>query len=228
MDSEKKDFIKKLLEALCESGCGAPEAPESRCNLCEARLKNILSLADRVGHDNIAYLFDSIAKIGNKNAGSARYFVNKSSQLVDEVGYNCFEKIVKRSLELFDINGQRALSFAKGESEEYVDFIREFSDSVRLKEVKPVLTYYVNALLGYSVGINETDKAAFTDGEKIYLPKSVNEFNDKDMNFVLYKVLATHEEAHLQYGSFDFDIGKVSDIVDKLRSKFGGENGGKQ
>jgi hypothetical protein len=38
----------------------------------------------------------------------------------------------------------------------------------------------------------------------------------------MYKVLATHEEAHLEYGSFDFELMRVQDIVSRIKGKYKG------
>ncbi len=33
--------------------------------------------------------------------------------------------------------------------------------------------------------------------------------------------MATHEEAHLEYGSFDFELMRVRDVVSKIEGKYG-------
>nr|CBH38240.1 hypothetical protein BSM_17170 [uncultured archaeon] len=40
-------------------------------------------------------------------------------------------------------------------------------------------------------------------------------------NFILYKVMATHEEAHLEYGSFDFELIRVRDVVSRIKGQYG-------
>jgi hypothetical protein len=74
--------------------------------------------------------------------------------------------------------------------------------------------------LGYRIEIVEARGAATTDGERIFLPGRVKEFKEEDTNFMLYKVLATHEEAHLEYGSFDFELMRVRDVVGRIEGKY--------
>ncbi|MGB2762734.1 MAG: hypothetical protein WBC21_04375 [Minisyncoccales bacterium] len=64
-------------------------------------------------------------------------------------------------------------------------------------------------------------QAAATDGERIFLPKSIQDFKEVDRNFIMFKVLATHEEAHLEYGSFDFELMRVQDVVGKIKERYG-------
>jgi len=66
----------------------------------------------------------------------------------------------------------------------------------------------------------EVQGAATTDGERILLPGRVKEFKEEDRNFIMYKVLATHEEAHLEYGSFDFELMRVQDVVSRIKEKY--------
>jgi len=66
-------------------------------------------------------------------------------------------------------------------------------------------------------------RGASTDGARIYLPERVQEFREEAKNFTMYKVIATHEEAHLEYGSFDFELLRVHDVTDKITAKYGGE-----
>jgi hypothetical protein len=38
---------------------------------------------------------------------------------------------------------------------------------------------------------------------------------------MVYKVFATHEEAHLEYGSYDFSFSEIQDVVDDIKAKYG-------
>ncbi|MEA1999840.1 MAG: hypothetical protein U9N61_11045 [Euryarchaeota archaeon] len=85
--------------------------------------------------------------------------------------------------------------------------------------MRSVLLHYLNALLGYRIEIVEA-QGATTDDEWIFLPGRVKEFEEEDRNFIMYKVMATHEEAHLESGSFDFDRMRVQDVVSRIKEKY--------
>jgi len=148
--------------------------------------------------------------------------IETSPELIGRVGYDGFEKVAARAAELAKLEVGRATSFVRGESSEYAAFIDTIIQGLELKKIKPVLANYLNALLGYRIEIAEAQGAS-TDGERIYLPERIQEFSEEDRNFILYKVLATHEEAHLEYGSFDFELMRVQDVVSRIRAKYGGE-----
>jgi nitric oxide reductase NorD protein len=115
----------------------------------------------------------------------------------------------------------RATSFVRGESTEFAAFIEANTHGLELRKVKPVLAHYLNALLGYRIELAEAEESS-TDGTRIFLPERIQEFKEEERNFTLYKVMATHEEAHLEYGSFDFELMRVPDVASMIRAKYGG------
>ena len=143
-----------------------------------------------------------------------------SPGLINRVGYEGFEQLAARATELAQIGEGRATSFVRGESSEYAAFVASIVKGLELKRIKPFLAMYLNALLGYRIELMEASSAS-TDGERIYLPDLVQEFREEDRNFLLYKVLATHEEAHLEYGSFEFELTTVHDLTGAIRATYG-------
>lgn len=181
-------------------------------------------------------LIDSLLEYGNQNMvidvyglsnqtaqhcwRTAVHLLEKSPDLIDSTGYDGLVKIAARASELTKLNYERAISFINGESSEGSLFMDTITETLELRKIRPVLANYLNALLGYRIEVAEASGHS-TDGARIYLPEKVNDFEEKSKNFTLYKVLATHQEAHLEYGSFDFDLSRIEDIVDKIRSKYG-------
>lgn len=147
--------------------------------------------------------------------------VDELYPLLDRAGYKGLEKVAQHASEIARIEGEeKAASFVKAEYSEYADFFDSITEGLELKKVKTVLSESLNALLGYRIEIVEA-QAATTDGERIFLPKRIRDFSEVDRNFVMFKVLATHEEAHLEYGSFDFELMRVQDVADKVKAKYG-------
>lgn len=66
---------------------------------------------------------------------------------------------------------------------------------------------------------------AFTDGRTIFLPEKLEDFEEDELNFLLYKITSTREEGHLEYGSFDFSLGKLDDLVKEIKTKYGDKDG---
>ena len=180
-------------------------------------IERLLTYGDKEFVKNVYGLCTQVAADSVRTAVS---LLEASPYLVGRVGYEGFEKIAAQASELAKRDEGRATSFVRGESSEYADFIESITTGLALKKVKPILANYLNALLGYRIEIAEAEEAS-TDGKRIYLPERVQEFIEEDRNFTVYKVLATHEEAHLEYGSFDFELMRVLDLAGKINAKYG-------
>ena len=160
------------------------------------------------------------SQVARDSVQTAVSLLEESQDLIGRADYEGLEKVAYMASEIAKIEGEeKATSFVRGESSEYADFFDSITDGLELKRVRPVLLHYLNALLGYRIEIVEA-QGATTDGERIFLPGRVKEFEEEDRNFVMYKVLATHEEAHLEYGSFDFELMRVQDVVNKIKKKY--------
>jgi hypothetical protein len=162
------------------------------------------------------------SQVSRYSVRAAVSLLEQGPDLIGRASYEGLEKVAYKASEIARVKGEeKATSFVRGESSEYADFFEAITEGLELKSVKPVLLHYLNALLGYRIEIVEAQGAA-TDGERIFLPVRIKEFEDEDRNFIMYKVMATHEEAHLEYGSFDFELMRVQDVASKLKAKYGG------
>ena len=72
---------------------------------------------------------------------------------------------------------------------------------------------YVEALTGKEIEIAPLtampQESRIGDGKTIYLPSSVAEFDDDEMDFRLYKVLAAHGAGQIEFGTFDRDTNEL-------------------
>ncbi len=164
-------------------------------------------------------IFDCCSRAADQSWRVAAALLERSPVLIARIGFGGFEIMAQQACELGEINFERGMSFIKAESREGSDFMDAMSESLTLSGVKPVLANYLNALLRYRVEIAPTT-GHFTDGKKIFLPESVNDFGDKQKNFMVYKVFATHEEAHLEYGSFNFSLSQIPDVIEKIKARY--------
>ena len=187
-------------------------------------LKKSPEIIDRLFQQGDQSYVMNVYDLGRKTAeydvNAAVILIERSPDLIDILGYDGLEKVAQRVSQCAQESKSKALSFACGESLEYINFINDISCGLELKKIKPVLSYYLNALLGYGVKIAEGEKTS-TDGEKIYLPTRIKDFTDDHQNFIMYKVLATVEEGHLEYGSFDFELTRIQDVTEKINAKYG-------
>ncbi len=179
------------------------------------------TFGDRV---RVLAVYDLAAKVARTSPAVALRLLEKSPEFLDWVGFQGFGRIAAFVENAAKGDEEKALSFLKSDSPAFADFMENIPKGLELKTVKPVLSIYLKALLGRRVEIAEAD-SVYTDGLKIYLPRRIKEFQDREDNFALYKVSATHQEAHLEYGSFEFDMGRIKDSVEQLRNLYGEKAG---
>ncbi|MDH3604865.1 MAG: hypothetical protein OEU26_35110, partial [Candidatus Tectomicrobia bacterium] len=87
---------------------------------------------------------------------------------------------------------------------------------LELDPIKGVIQLYCSALAGTSIDVHDTvsisdqsagwvdEQIASTDGAKVFLPPMIDRYPAPHDNFAWYKVIATHQVAHVEFGSFQF------------------------
>ncbi len=102
---------------------------------------------------------------------------------------------------------------------------------LELDQVKGVLQLYCRALSGAPLDVLDTQElvgknigwvdedAASTDGAKVFLPPVVERYANPRDNFDWFKVVATHQVAHVEFGSFAFDFDTPSTVFTNRRTQ---------
>jgi hypothetical protein len=80
---------------------------------------------------------------------------------------------------------------------------------VALEKIQHLLSLYIEALTGSAVEIQPLaavpSEARINDGQTIHLPSHVAEFDDEQLDFRLYKVLAAHAAGQIEFGTHERD-----------------------
>ena len=143
-------------------------------------------------------------------------------------------------------NNEAGLAYFKLESARAEAVLESLSSSVEFARVKDVLEMYCLALAGAEVKLATSDElveknigwvsdeAPSTEGSTIYVPVVEDRYPSKAENFGWFKVVSTHQVAHLEFGSFDFEYDRPSVLFTDLRMSLaassatdGASNGGK-
>ena len=118
-------------------------------------------------------------------------------------------------------------AFFRLESSKGEDIIDALSSRVELERVSELIRMYCKALTGTDVAVHSAEQltekgvgwvdesSPTTEGTAIYLPAIVEQYADKDENFAVYKVFATHQAARLEFGSFAFDFARHGGLFDR-------------
>jgi nitric oxide reductase NorD protein len=133
-----------------------------------------------------------------------------------------------RILERTREGGEAYFRLESGKGEEVLEAL---SSQVELSRVSEVLRLYCKALTGANVLIHPASSLAekgigwvserrpSTEGTAVYLPDIVTEYPEKDQNFAVYKVYATHQAAHMEFGSFFFRFGRRGRVFPRRRHR---------
>jgi nitric oxide reductase activation protein len=116
-----------------------------------------------------------------------------------------------------DTNPIPPTQFFKLESKMSKDLIDQISSSVELTRIKELMKLYCTGLSGEDVSVANSSNLSeknigwtqsdlpTSDGKTIYLPNVISKYPMKDENFDYFKVIATHQQALLEFGTFKYD-----------------------
>lgn len=158
----------------------------------------------------IARVLQLTAKIAESDAESALAAFKSSAAALRSVSLEQFEEWIGSGIE--DHAGQSSKarrSYFALETRESTSRLQQARSGLPLEKVQTVLRMYVEALTGKEVEIAPItellQESRIGDGKTIYLPTTVTEFDDDEMDFRLYKVLAAHGAGQIEFGTFDRD-----------------------
>ncbi|HXG43046.1 MAG TPA: hypothetical protein VNL95_10035 [Dehalococcoidia bacterium] len=135
----------------------------------------------------------------------------------------------QEGLFVLQTNQEGGEAYFRLESSRAEEMLDALSSRLELSKVSDVLRMYCKALTGADVAIHSAEALAqkgigwvraetpTTEGTAIFLPPAVDEFQDKGRNFSIYKVYATHQAGHLEFGSFLFRFEAPGNVFPTLR-----------
>jgi nitric oxide reductase activation protein len=101
-------------------------------------------------------------------------------------------------------------------------------EGVALEKVQHLLSLYIEALTGRAVEIAPLAavpaEARINDGQTIHLPSHVAEFDDEELDFRLYKVLAAHAAGQIEFGTHERDSSDLRAAYASLAELYAEEN----
>jgi len=151
------------------------------------------------------------------------------------------ERIRVDELEPWHAAGVRIIQQSRDGGEAYFrlqstrseDILETLSARVELSRIGEILRLYCKALTGRNVSIQNSaalaekgigwvdEHAATTEGNTIFLPEVMEKYHEKDENFAAFKVFATHQAAHLEFGSFEFAYARAGNLFGNSRQQQG-------
>ena len=160
---------------------------------------------------------------------SVNLLITQAPAILDRLSPSQFEEWHREGMRAIDESPESGPAYYRLESARARESLDHLSSGVELNRVKEILRTYCRALSNRDIEVNATqqivdkkigwvnEQSATTEGTTIYLPPVADRFSHKDENFGWYKVIATHQSCHIEFGSFDFDFDAPSTMFQDLR-----------
>ena len=172
----------------------------------------------RVPPGSQGYLLDLCDALAAVSPEAVPPFLRSLPDVLNRITVSQLDAWYQHGLHLLQDNPESGIAFFRIESNTSEGMLETLSSSLELERVKGILRLYCRALSGSGIEIFNTQElvrrnigwvdedSASTDGSKVFLPPVVDHYSNKQDNFSWFKVVSTHQVAHLEFGSFEFDF----------------------
>ena len=158
-------------------------------------------------------------------------FLKSCPSALDRVTMAQLQKWYEEGLRILDQNRDGGLAYFKLESARSQEVLDALSSSVEFGRIKDLMEMYCRALAGSEVKLAASEELAeknigwvsrevpTTEGSTVFVPSQEDQYPSKRENFALFKVISTHQVAHLEFGSFRFEFGRASTLFEDMRPR---------
>ncbi len=172
----------------------------------------------RVPQSSQGYILDLCDQLVAVAPEAVPPFLRSLGDVLNRITVSQLDTWYQHGLRLLQENPESGIAFFKIESNTSESMLETLSSSLELDRIKGILRLYCRALSGAGIEIMNThelvrrnigwvdEDSASTDGSKVFLPPVVDHYPSKQDNFSWFKVVSTHQVAHLEFGSFEFDF----------------------
>ncbi|HCU89132.1 MAG TPA: nitric oxide reductase activation protein [Gammaproteobacteria bacterium] len=171
----------------------------------QGRGAELISEIAALGRENQDFIYHWAEIIGRSNGELAGHFVNRAAAAFEKLDRNGVETWLMAAMEQFDNRGLGAGIDVLEELPQYIEAYRSRHNSCSFDLVAQFLQHFVTGLGGREMIIT-TSSDTYTDTEKIFLPEIVNQFDERDLNFSIFKLTAVHLWAQSWYGTWRYQV----------------------
>ena len=170
----------------------------------------------RVPQESQGYILDLCDALLALSPEAVPPFLKSLNDVLNRITVSQLSVWFQLGASLLKDNPESGIAFFKVESNTSESLLETLSSSLELDRVKGIIRLYCRALSGSPVEVFNTkelvrknigwvdEDSASTDGTKVFLPPVVDHYANKQDNFSWFKVVSTHQVAHLEFGSFRF------------------------
>ena len=214
--AERLRFL-RLAERLVKGG--GTNIPTSMLEMSQS-----LADVDREDHGRILELSESLIEV---LPGAVPEFIKACPVAMERITIGQVDRWFEHGLALLRQNPEGGLAYFKIESSYSEQMLETLSSGVEFDRIKSVMEMYCCALAGAEIKLAASQElvsknigwvsseSASTEGSTVYVPSVVDRYSVKDENFSWFKVVSTHQVAHLEFGSFRFEFDFPSTLFEK-------------
>ncbi|MDX6613059.1 MAG: nitric oxide reductase NorD protein, partial [Blastocatellia bacterium] len=148
-------------------------------------------------------------EVAQVDAEAALACLRSSGRALRTVSIEQFETWARTGLSFGRGNARARRSYYALETRGSNDALRSGGAGLTLESIQHLLRLYIEGLTGEAVEIVPLAavplESRIDDGRTIHLPGSVAEFDDDELDFRLYKVLAAHGAGQIEFGTYERD-----------------------
>ena len=193
------------------------------------------SQIDAFLHVHVLDLADALSKIEPTVVAD---FIRGVPHVLKHVSVKQLESWYQEGIAIMEDNPEGGSAFFRSESSKSEEVLERLSMGVELGRIKEVLRLYCRALSDSDVEISTPAEEQqqgkgwvglekmMEKGATVYLPSVSERFTNKEDNFGWYKVVATHQVAHLEFESFHFSFDTPAAIFSDMRQDLVAQAGG--
>lgn len=189
--------------------------------------KTLVSLAQKFDKPQavrvVTAVFETTIRVGEKSITAAANCYATSPALLEKMSVTAYLEWAERGLTAFSERDKLAAYFA-AESRSSQTAIGASEDALRLEDVLPVLTNYVQMLTGKDVPIvprpQKYDVLEPDTEDSIGLPPTINEQCDAEQRFRIYKTLAAQRAGQIEFGTFEKGTERLQKLGETLLQKY--------
>ena len=202
-------------------------------NVPVAMLEVSQSLSN-MGEVNHARVLDLAEALLDVSPAAMPAFIKSCPTALDRVTLNQLEKWFEEGVRILEQNNDGGMAYFRLESAHSQEMLELLSSSVEFGRIKDLMELYCRALAGAEVALAASEElaeknigwvsgeAATTEGSTVFVPSHVDRYPTKADNFGWFKVVSTHQVAHLEFGSFRFEYDRPSALFKDLRPRLSG------
>ena len=183
---------------------------------------------DRSAHIVILNMAEALAALA---PGTVVEFIKSCPSILTRINEQQLGAWFAEGVRLLRENDDGGMAYFRVESARSEEVLDLISSGVELERIKDIVRMYCRALAGATVDIAVTQDLVgkgigwvsrehpTTEGTTVFLPPVVDRYPTKVENFTWYKVVSTHQVAHLEFGSFDFQFDRPPTLFQDQRPR---------